>query len=191
MTPHSTTRRGLLATAGSAAAVAVAGCFGDAAVSSGAEPATDGTGQLGDPAQRVEVRMRSFPEPAVEPNLVHVQPGGTVVWVGEGLRNTTTAYHPETNGPQRIPDGAEPWDSGLLREDAQFTHTFEEAGIYDYADTTELCGSHESFGIVGRVVVGHPDLEEEIAIQHDPEELPSLATNTMVELNEQCRRELG
>lgn len=127
----------MLVAAGGAAAVALGGCLGDAAVagndSAGNSEGTgaiavDGSGELGDPAETVEVRLQSYPTPAVDPNLVHVVPGGTVEWVGDGLRNTTTAYHSETNGPQRIPDSAEPWDSGLLRKDSRFTHTFEETG---------------------------------------------------------------
>jgi len=186
MTRTRLTRRRALGLAAGGIGAALAGCLG--AVQSDGSGAT---GELGDPAERVEVEIMSLPRPAVEPALVHVEPGGTVEWVGQGQRNAVAAYHPDSHGDQRIPDGAEPWSSGTLREGSRFSVTFETPGIHDYADTVVLCGTHEAFGVVGRVVVGRPDLDGEPAIAHDNSELPSQAASVMDELDGRCREVLG
>ncbi len=187
------TRRRVLASAAATGAAAVAGCLedsdasGDGADANDEPPdeATGGSGALGDPAETVTVTVVMRPSPQFDPGIVHVEPGGTVRWEIEGLRHSVTAYHPETYGPQRIPDGVEPFDSGTVREGHEFEVTFEEEGIYDYVDTRRLCGSHEALGAVGRVVVGWPDLEGQPALEHDPAELPSRGETVMREYNDE------
>lgn len=176
MTP-TTTRRRFLASAAGATGIVLAGCVGD----------DDGSGELGDPAKTVDVEIMTWPRPDLEPKVVHVEPRGSVTWVGLGMRNAVVAYHPETHTYQRIPDGAEPWNSGIIREDDRFEWTFESEGVYDYADPTAYCSTHETVGVVGRVVVGWPDLDSEPAFQHDPDELPSRAATVMKTYNEECR----
>ncbi len=188
MTRTRLTRRRLLTLSGGATAVALAGCLGDSAGESNSEEAT---GELGDPAGRVTVEATTEPNADFNPNIVHIEPGGVVEWVGLGLQNRAVAYHPETHGPQRIPDGAEPWSSGLLREGDTYEETFETEGIYDFVDPTTFCSSHEAVGAVGRVVVGWPDLDSEPAMLHGPEELPSRAATVMANCNEECRAVLG
>jgi len=199
------TRRRLLAASGASLALGLAGCAGDLADESGdrtadaaenadstaAESADVEPGHLGNPAGRVTVVARSIPEPELEPGLVHIEPGGVLEWEGEGIRNATTAYHPETHPPLRIPEGADPWNSGVIRSGDTFAVTLDEPGIYDYADTTTLCGTHEAYGVVGRIVVGWPDLDGQQAIQADLDELPSRAPIVMDEYNERCREVLG
>ncbi|EMA37841.1 cupredoxin domain-containing protein [Halobiforma nitratireducens] len=190
-------RRRVLQLAGSSAVATLAGLAGclegdGSADGSGdgnatAEELTPGDGELGDPDPLVEVDVVWLPSPAFEPGLVHVEPGGAVRWVVEGHRHDVTAYHPETYGPLRMPDDVEPWESDLLREGREFEHTFQEAGIYDYADTRALCGTHESLGAVGRVVVGWPDIEDEPAIAHDADSLPGRAGTVMNEYDERTR----
>ena len=88
---------------------------------------------------------------------VHIAPGQTVRWVQESGYHTTTAYHPSNgNHELRIPEGAEPWDSGILQTHAPekgstFEHTFTIEGVYDY-----FCRPHEAAGMVGRIIVGRP-----------------------------------
>jgi len=80
-------------------------------------------------------------------------PGATIRWIVQSNVHTTTAYHP-ANGdyPQRIPDGADPWDSGYLTEPgASFSVTLTAEGVYDY-----FCRPHEGAGMVGRIIVGRP-----------------------------------
>lgn len=195
------TRRHVLGVAGAVAASGFGGCLGsgdaDGAASDdgdGSDPsakADDGTGRLGDPASSVTVEMTSVPMPEIDPGIVHIEPGGTVEWVGTGVRNAVAAYHPETHGPLRMPEAGEPWVSAMLYEGDTFSVTLAEEGIYDYADTVVVCGSHESLGVVGRVVVGRPDLVAEPAVNDDPEELPGKATDRVRGFNERCRDALG
>ena len=192
---HSVTRRKLLAAGAGTVSAAVAGCLGDVATGGGQSgdtlESTDGTGELGVPATAVNVELSSRPVPTIEPAIVHIEPGGTVEWVGTGIRNAVAAYHPETHGPLRMPDAAEPWVSKMLYEEQTYAVTLETEGVYDYADTVVLCGTHESLGAIGRIVVGDPDLDAEPALQADPAALPGRAEAVAQEFNERCRAVLG
>lgn len=184
MTTKLRRREALIAAAG-AVTGGVAGCL----ASSGDDdpPADDASGELGDPTGRATVGIHADPTFEFAPTLVHLQPGGSVEWtVVDDFRHTVAAYHPETYGPQRIPDDAEPWHSGLLRDGSTFEWTFESAGIYDYVDTRSLCSSHEAIGGVGRVVVGWPDIDAEPAYQHNVRQLPSRAETVLREIDERC-----
>lgn len=172
----------MLVATGGAVGVVLAGCVSESEESA--------SGELGDPAETVEVDVMSTPRPDVTPTLVHVDPGGTVEWTGQGLRNAVVAYHPETHTHRRIPDDADPWESGLLREGDRFDVTLDSEGVYDYADPTAFCSTHEALGLVGRIVVGWPDLDEEPALQHDPTVLPSRAATVLKACNEACRETL-
>ena len=86
---------------------------------------------------------------------VLVQPGQTIRWTNRdpGNAHTTTAYHPKNaEHPHRIPEGAEPWNSDYLLPNETFSVTLTVEGVYDY-----FCIPHEHAGMVGRIVVGHPD----------------------------------
>jgi len=114
--------------------------------------------RLGRSASLVEIRMQSDARGehvGFDPIGILIQPGQTVRWTTEspGNPHTTTAYHPR-NGKHslRIPEGAEPWDSGfLLKEGDHFEVTLTVEGVYDY-----FCLPHEAAGMVGRIVVGRP-----------------------------------
>ena len=104
----------------------------------------------------VEIRMRSDALGSrvwFDPIGVLIEPGSTVRWVIEESVHSTTAYHPLNAGHSlRIPENAEPWDSGILTKPGQaFDVTFTVPGVYDY-----FCLPHEAGGMVGRIVVGEP-----------------------------------
>jgi plastocyanin len=104
----------------------------------------------------VEIHMRSDPlgaEVWFDPIGVAVAPGTTVRWVVKDNVHTTTAYHPKNGGRAlRIPEGAAPWDSGVLVNPGdRFEVTLMAEGVYDY-----FCIPHEMAGMVGRIVVGKP-----------------------------------
>ncbi|MFP9193117.1 cupredoxin domain-containing protein [Natronosalvus vescus] len=170
-------RRRTLALTGTGLASALAGCLGTLESNGNeSEPSqsADGTGELGSPADAVEVRVTSTPYPQFMATIVHVTVGATVTWVNEDGRHDVTSYHPDTHGPQRIPDEAEPWASSQLRlEGHTFERTFDVEGVYDYADTRHVCTSHEVAGGIGRVVVGWPNPETEPGLT-DPQ--PALPT---------------
>ena len=107
-------------------------------------------------ADVAEIRMRSDPDGArvgFDPVGLRVAPGTAVRWVVEANVHTATAYHPANGGrPLRIPERAEPWDSGYLAEPGEaFEATLAAEGVYDY-----FCTPHEVAGMVGRIVVGRP-----------------------------------
>jgi len=88
---------------------------------------------------------------------LRIQPGDTVRWVQVNGYHSVTAYHPANGDHElRIPERAEPWDSGMLLAEypakgSTFEHTFTIPGVYDY-----LCMPHEAAGMVGRIIVGEP-----------------------------------
>jgi plastocyanin len=92
-----------------------------------------------------------------EPAGLRIAPGDTVRWIQVRGYHTVTAYHPSNgNHELRIPEGAAPWDSGVLlgqfpAKGSTFEHTFTTPGTYDY-----FCGPHEAAGMAGRIVVGAP-----------------------------------
>lgn len=105
-------------------------------------------------ARVVEIGMRSDPLGSkvwFDPVGVLVEPKTTIRWVVRENVHTTTAYHPK-NGhhSQRIPEGAEPWDSGfLVNPGDHFDVTLTVPGVYDF-----FCIPHEAAGMVGRIIVG-------------------------------------
>jgi plastocyanin len=109
-------------------------------------------------AEVVEIRMRSDDrgtEVWFDPVGVRIEPGQTVRWImaSPGNPHTTTAYHPRNaNHSLRIPEAAEPWDSGFLVQPGdRFQVTLTVEGVHDY-----FCLPHEIAGMVGRIVVGRP-----------------------------------
>lgn len=84
-----------------------------------------------------------------EPRVIQAQPGDVIKFVVvEGL-HTVTAYHPQNRRPQRIPENAVSFDSGMLTEgDIWFLEPNVE-GVYDY-----FCLPHERMGHTGRLLVG-------------------------------------
>jgi plastocyanin len=102
----------------------------------------------------VEIRLRSDPlgtHVRFDPIGVLIKPGQTVRWVNEANVHTSTAYHPANDGHAlRIPEAADPWDSGYLVEPGdRFEATLTVPGVYDY-----FCTPHEMAGMVGRIIVG-------------------------------------
>jgi plastocyanin len=96
-----------------------------------------------------------------DPIGLHVRPGQTIRWTNHdaGNAHTATAYHPHNAGrPDRIPEGAAPWDSDYLLPGESFAVTLLVEGVYDY-----FCIPHEQAGMVGRIVVGSPPVASEAA----------------------------
>ncbi len=116
-----------------------------------------------------------------DPVGLRIEPGTNMIWLNMGDFHTATAFHPD-NGhllggdvPLRIPDGAEPWHSGMLglTDGTQFEHTFAVEGVYDY-----FCQPHYGFGMVGRIIVdaasGGP-----LSVARPLSELPKMAQKQM------------
>lgn len=91
---------------------------------------------------------------------------------------------PDNGYPDRIPDDAEPFDSDTFAEDDTFELEFEAEGVYDY-----VCRPHEHEGMVGTVVVGEPDPDEEPGLEapEEDEGLSEITVERLEELNEEAR----
>ena len=91
-----------------------------------------------------------------DPIGLFIEKGQTVRWIGTKWGTTVTSFHPSnSNHELRIPENAQPFDSGLLGEDSSrynaFEWTFDVEGTYDF-----FSRNHEPLGMVGRIVVGSP-----------------------------------
>ena len=80
---------------------------------------------------------------AFDPPAVRVTPGTEVTWRWTGKGGVHNV----------VSEGDGPLDSGdpVEAEGTEYTHTFEEMGVYNY-----YCVPHESLGMKGSVVVGGP-----------------------------------
>ena len=121
---------------------------GAAALVAGATPRSVRAGES------VEIAMVSRDlgaEVFFDPIGLFVPLGTRVVWRLVSGVHTATAYHPANGGRVlRIPEGAEPFDSGYLKTPgARFAITLEVAGVYDVC-----CRPHEAAGMVLRIVAG-------------------------------------
>ena len=109
-----------------------------------------------------------------DPIGLYVEPGSTITWVNESGAHSATAYTAENPGSEvrRIPDDAEGWNSETLAEGgAEFSHTFDVEGTYDY-----YCIPHKSLEMVGRLVVGQPS-----GYTGDPPDGPVPSEETIIE----------
>ena len=77
-----------------------------------------------------------------EPAFLRVAPGDSVTFV------PSDPSHNSASKRGMIPEGAEPWNSGV---DEEFTVTLTVEGVYGY-----ICSPHYEMGMVGVIVVGDP-----------------------------------
>ncbi|MFB6360946.1 MAG: plastocyanin/azurin family copper-binding protein, partial [Halobacteriales archaeon] len=202
------TRRDVLQTTAGALVLGLAGCIGTPVGASeetttshhdegGEEPAGHGEGEhahdrVSEPKQSREVLVNTARNAGTDayhfkPHVTWVSVGGTVTWKLESGTHTATAYHPENDEPQLVPEGTEAWDSGTLSEEGEtYSHTFDTEGVYHY-----FCRPHEQFGMLGTVIVGKPHADEQIALGTMPENKPEEVHGKLKTLNEMVRSILG
>lgn len=162
------TRRRVLVLAGGTALAGLAGCGSQASEEdetpeptatdvpttepTPSEPAdTETPGSSTDDV--VEIRMVTDGKGSYfDPKGLLVEPGSTIRFVNESGTHAAAAYHPENDGPLRIPEAAATWASELFAEAGRtFEVTLDVPGVYDF-----YCPPHEVLGMVGRLVVGEP-----------------------------------
>ena len=106
----------------------------------------------GTAAPPADASVRMTNQLTFEPQEVHISVGGVVEW-----RNASVLVHTVTADPSKaarpeesvaLPEGARPFDSGLLEPESRWRHRFETPGRYRY-----FCMPHEAAGMVGTVVV--------------------------------------
>lgn len=186
-------RRTVLQLAGGIGTVAIAGCLGvgSSDANNRGDPKTSERGDenhLDEPVAHADVAMKSDDDGHhFDPEVVWIEPGGTITWTNESGSHTTTPYHPDFDKPQRIPLTASPWDSGMFAEaGATFEHTFDVKGVYDY-----FCVPHEHRAMVGSVLVGKPDPHDQQGLRPPQDSLPSEAQTRIAELNTRTNELLG
>ena len=86
-----------------------------------------------------------------QPATLTVPRGTTVTWMNTGQQQHTVTDDPAkaaNRADAQLPNGAQPWDSGLIDAGKTFTHTFDTPGEYTY-----FCMPHEALGMVARITV--------------------------------------
>lgn len=123
-----------------------------------------------------------------DPHVVWIEVGGSVEWRLESGVHTATAYHEDADRPTRIPAAADPFDSGMLQEEGEsFEHTFTVEGVYDY-----YCAPHEGMGMIGAVIVGHPDPDgDEPGLAPPQDDFSETVQEKLIALNTQVIDALG
>jgi len=103
----------------------------------------------GDDNQSYTVRMGD--SLIFEPNVLRIKTGKTVEWRNEGnVPHSVTTSAAVVADPTQVlvPDGAEPWDSGLIQAGESWKLTFDVIGEYRY-----VCTPHEAAGMTGTLIV--------------------------------------
>ena len=149
-------RRTFLTLAGtSLAGLTLAGCGDDSdatptSASSGRQDKQEQVAQAAGQALTHVVEMND--ELKFDPEQLTITVGDTVTWRTVGVMPHTATCDPSrANDPDEhvlLPAGAEPWDSGTVGKDEEFSHAFEVAGEYTY-----FCIPHEAAGMVGHLLV--------------------------------------
>jgi plastocyanin len=91
------------------------------------------------------------PDFAFDPAEVTIRAGEAVEWRNEGRAPQTVTGDPgwaADNSLVILPEGAEPWDSGILNFGESFVQVFEIPGEYTYVSLPQ-----EQNGMTGRVIV--------------------------------------
>jgi plastocyanin len=124
-----------------------------AAVAATEETSAPPASPAGEATQGVTVEMTD--QLRFSPDHLSVNVGQTVTWVNSSAmphtstddpaKNPVAAQHPEY---AQLPDGAAPWNSGLLDPGDSFSYTFTVPGTYNY-----FCIPHVASGMVGTVEV--------------------------------------
>jgi halocyanin-like protein len=130
------TRRELLAAAGAASTVGLAGCTG--ALLPGGDEGDEATVVDRTDADRVAVAVGADGGFSFAPAAVRIAVGATVVWEWTGL-----------GGSHNVVDRGGAFDSGLAAEEGHtFEHEFAEPGTYEY-----VCTPHQTRDMEGTVEV--------------------------------------
>ena len=128
----------------------------------------------GQPSVLIEMRGTARGERVwFDPFGFAVLPGSTLKFINRdnGNAHTVTAYHPKLfERVRRIPELAEPFNSGYLLPDDSFELTLTVPGVYDF-----YCIPHEHAGMVGRIVVGTPSDKDWDATGTEAAGLPAQA----------------
>ena len=118
----------------------------------GTPQASPGASPMASPSAAGNHVVEMTDELQFDPDHLTIRVGDTVTWVTVGAMPHTSTCDPEkaTNPEEhvRLPEGADPWDSGIVPQGEEFSHTFEVPGEYTY-----FCIPHEAAGMVARLTV--------------------------------------
>ena len=85
------------------------------------------------------------------PATLTIPLGATVTWLNKSYYSQSATCDPDQagkNGIVNLPQGSQPWDSGLLYPGQRFTKTFDNPGTYVYFSLPKL-----SPNTIGTIIV--------------------------------------
>lgn len=119
----------------------------------------------------------------IRPRITHIAVGGTAEWVLDGGVHTATALRSDAS--LDFDSFGRDWQTGKLTA-LMYTNeiaiNFDTPGIFDYGCSAP---AHEKLGMVGRVIVGSPDLASEPAFTGSYPDLSPAASRQIQEYNKQ------
>ena len=186
----SASRRAFLGGLTTVVGTGLAGCLADAADHEHGETHDntpdrstphDHESTLDGPVTHANVAMLSVNGHHFGPHIVWIELGGTVTWKLASGTHDTAAYHPANSDlPLRMPEDATPWDSDMLMQKGDtFDLTLDMEGVYDY-----FCSPHQYRGMVGKIIVGYPDPEDQPGLEPPQDGLPQEARAMLADLND-------
>lgn len=103
------------------------------------------------PAATPAATVTLTPDFKFDPAQVTINKGETILWKNEGRSPQTVTDDPARAADKAnavLPNGAKPWDSGVLNYGETYTHTFDVPGDYVYFSMAK-----EKAGMVGKITV--------------------------------------
>ena len=131
---------------------ATPGVTGEAPVTNPQQPAQPiATPVTEDDQEAIATTVVVTPEFRFEPQEVRIRVGEAVEWRNEGRSPQTVSGNPGWAGEEglvQLPEGAEPWDAGIINYGESVTHVFDVPGEYTYVSLPQAAN-----GMTGRVIV--------------------------------------
>lgn len=172
------TRRRYLTAAGAVTTGAFAGCLGFLI--------EEAEGEVQMVAEQ-EVSVGPNREDAFDPQLAHVEEGGTVTFNWVSGNHDVTSFHLANDVPDGTPEGSTPFSENIAGPGEQLSVDFDQVGVYNI-----LCVRHQRVGMMMSIIVGEPeDLDAEPALDEPDPALADAMQDQWRELNDQVREHLG
>ena len=104
-----------------------------------------------DVKKQADVKVGMTNDMKFTPDTVRIEVGETVEWKNSSLLAHSVTADPSKStiqGSAQLPDGAKPFDSGMMDPEQSYSHTFNTAGTFKY-----FCIPHEGAKMYGWVLV--------------------------------------
>lgn len=130
----------------------------------------------------VDVAVGPANEDDFDPRIAHITEGGSVTFEWASGNHDVTSFHLELDWPNRTPPGSTPFAQDISSPGDTLTVEFDDEGVWDV-----LCARHHDVGMVMKIIIGTPDLDEEPGMAAPQDILADALQSRIAELNDQAR----